>query len=158
MLLEQDVRQCINELNKTFDYDKKTLIHIATIANNLEGVRLLFKHGCSLNTLNIYNQSPLMLAILNNNEKMVNLINELNNKFNGDEYNKLEMKFKQTSKDYKLLYTTRQEEKKDYDKIFVELRSTKRSRDYLRKENIKLIDENNILKERNNKLRKMLEK
>jgi ankyrin repeat protein len=60
------------------------LIHAATKYNNLEVVRELLNRGAYIDSKTIFNESPLIIAINNNNVDIVNLLLERNVKIDGN--------------------------------------------------------------------------
>ena len=53
---------------------ERTPLHIACVCGNLDGVKLLIKHGARVNVKDIHDSTPLSLAVLNNHTSIVSAL------------------------------------------------------------------------------------
>ena len=74
---------------KTEDVLRNTLLHKACYHNNFEIVSLLIKFGHELNCQNIYGQTPLHIAYMNNFIYLIDLLLESGSNTNIEDKNNL---------------------------------------------------------------------
>jgi hypothetical protein len=167
------INNCKDEINNKFDHDKKTLLHLAVQKNNKQFVQILFDSGSDINALNIFNQTPLFIAISNNNEDMVRLLNECSTIYNDQiliskhnlTYNELYQKYLDEQHNYDTLLNDYNQTNNNYTNLKIKhesiqskLKQCKRTLEHEKSYSTTLYDENQTLIKRVTKLKKLLEK